>query len=802
MSILEDIRFGLRTLARNPGFTAVAIIALALGIGVNATVFSLANAVLFKNLPFANSDQILYIISTNPANPRWRDSSFPDYRDLRAALKSFDAVGASSQDSKNLSDHTTSPEGYHGAYISVNTFPLIGQKPIAGRDFVPSDEQPGAAPVAILSYKVWENRYGKDPSVIGRTVRLDEVPTTIIGVMPARMDFPREAEIWMPLVPNADFEKRQNRHFELYGHLAPGANIKTASAEVATVMQRLASAYPITNKDIGGRAIDYNEQFAGNENGIKIVFLAMLGAVGFVLLIACANVANLQLARAVSRMREISIRVALGAGRWRIVRQLLIESLMLSVAGGVIGWLLALWGIRAFDAQVAPTGKPPSLDFSMDLRAFLYLAAITIGTGLLFGLAPALRLSKLDVNTALKDGGRGSSGGGRGKYLSGLLVVTEMALAVVLLAGAGLMIRSFFNAYQSDIGIHSPNLLTMRLDLPPVKYERADQQLAFFDRLRARLDSTPGVEASAIMTDLPLDGSWDYPYELEGEPQPDARHRPNANAVVISPNYFRVLGDRPLAGREFDSSDGEASVIVNRQFAQTFFHNENVLGKRLRTYDKNVAQPWRTIVGLVPDISQDRQSRTKGPLLYFPYRHQTNSMWIAARTAVPPSSLKEVVRREVQALDEDLPVFQMRTLDEHLEHINWPSRIFGALFAIFAAIALLLASVGLYAVIAHSVSQRTQEIGVRIALGARNGNILRLVFSQGIRQLVLGLVIGIAAALAVTNILKSLLVDVSPTDPLTFVSVTLVLSIAAGLGCLIPARRAMRVDPIEALRHE
>jgi putative ABC transport system permease protein len=808
MSIFEDLRFGLRTLSKNPGFTVVAVTALALGIGVNATVFSLANAILFKNLPFANSDRVLYIISTDSSKDhRNRGVSFPDYRDLRASLKSFDAVGIGAQDSTNLSDHTSSPESYHGSFISANTFALIGQKPLAGRDFLPSDEQPGAAPVAILSYKIWENRYGKDLSVIGRTVRLDEVPTTIVGVMPAHLDFPREAEIWMPFVPKPEHEKRQNRWYNVYGHIAPHANIKTASAEVATVMQRLATEYPVTNKTVSGRVIDYNEFFAGNENGIRIIFLAMLGAVGFVLLIACANVANLQLARAISRMREISIRVALGAGRWRIIRQLLIESLMLSITGGLIGWMLALWGIRLFDNAVIPNGKPPSLDFSMDVRALLYLAAITIGTGLLFGLAPALRLSKLDVNTTLKDGGRGSSGGGRGKYLSGLLVVVEMALAVVLLAGAGLMIRSFMHAYASNWGFNTANVLSMEIDLPPAKYAKVEQQIAFFDRLKTSLDSTPGVALSAVVTNLPLTGWWTFTYEIDGQPQSDAQHRPSVDGVITSPDYLSVIGIPVIAGREFNSADGTASseaVIVNRQFATDLLHGENPIGKRLRLYDKEVAQPWLTIVGMIPNISQRNQERNATQAtIYLPFRYKTNSsMTIAARTNVPPATLKETFRRQVQSLDDSLPIRNLRTMDEQLERQNWPYRVFGILFTIFAAIALGLASVGLYAVIAHSVNQRTQEIGVRIALGARDANILRLVFSQGMTQLAIGLVLGLAAALAVTSVLKTLLVDVSPTDPATFISVTLILALAAGLGCLIPARRAMRVDPIEALRHE
>jgi putative ABC transport system permease protein len=806
MSIFEDIRFGLRTLAKNPGFTTVAITALALGIGVNATVFSLANAVLFKNLPFPNSDRVLYIVSTNPTKPRWWPAhSYPDFLDLKAQLKSFDAVGASTGASANISDHTASPEGYHGARITANTFSLIGQKPLAGRDFLPSDELPGAAPVAILSYKVWQNRYGKDLSVIGRTVRIDEEPTTIIGVMPSRLDFPRETEVWKPLIPSDEHKKRENRWFTVYGHISDHGSLKSASAEVGTIMKRLSTEYPITNKDIGGRVIDYNEYFAGNESDVRIVFLAMLGAVGFVLLIACANVANLQLARAVSRMREISIRVALGAGRWRIIRQLLIESLMLSITGGVIGWMLALWGVRTFDNAVPL--KPDSLDFTMDVRALLYLAAITIGTGLLFGLAPALRLSKLDVNTALKDGGRGSSGGGRGKYLSGLLVVVEMALAVVLLAGAGLMIRSFMHAYRADLGIRNDNILTMQIELPSANYKLPAQQKAFFDRLKARLDTVPGVEVSTITSNIPLTGAWNFNYEVEGEPQPDARRRPNVDAIITTPDYFRVMGDDLIAGRDFTPADGTASalnIIVNRQCAETFWHGENAIGKRLRLYKKDVAQPWLTVVGIAPNIASQNQSRAKrGAIVYIPYGlEKDSSMSVAARTTVPPSTLKQVFRREVQAIDNDLPVQNLRTMEEQLERENWPYRVFGGLFAIFAAIALGLASVGLYAVIAHSVSQRTQEIGVRIALGARDANILRLVFSQGMTQLSIGLLIGLAAALAVTKVLKSLLIDVSPSDPATFVSVTLILVFAAGLGCLIPARRAMRVDPIEALRHE
>jgi putative ABC transport system permease protein len=388
-------------------------------------------------------------------------------------------------------------------------------------------------------------------------------------------------------------------------------------------------------------------------------------------------------------------------------------------------------------------------------------------------------------------------------------VVVEMALAVVLLAGAGLMIRSFMNAYRADQGINTANILTMEIQLPNANYKLPAQQKAFFDRLKTRLDTVPGVEVSTVTTNIPLTGWWDFAYELEGQPQPDARRRPNLDGIVTTPDYFRVMGDQLLAGRDFNSADGTPSalnVIVNRQCAETLWHGENAIGKRIRFYKKDVAQPWLTVVGIVPNIpdtNQDRSNANRHAIVYVPYGlENSSSMFVAARTSVPPSTLKQVFRREVQAVDNDLPVLNLRTMDEQLEQQNWPYRVFGTLFAIFAAIALGLASVGLYAVIAHSVSQRTQEIGVRIALGARDSNILRLVFAQGMTQLAIGLVIGLAAALAVTKVLKALLVDVSPTDPTTFVTVTFVLALAAGLGCLIPARRAMRVDPIEALRHE
>jgi len=803
---LEDVRYGLRTLAKNPGFAVVAVTALSLGIGVNATVFTLANGVLFKSMPFDQNDRVLYL-STKNANRGDRRSgvSYPDFRDWKRDAKSFEELAAYDGAAVNYSDKTGLPELYGAAQMTANSFHAIGQRPVIGRDFTTEDEKPGAAPVAILSYGLWERRYGKNPAVIGASVRLNDVPTKIIGVMPMGFAFPGETQLWMPYVPGPNSEKRESRGMTAFGRMRDGVTAKSARAEMEGIARRLETAYPATNQGIGVEALSFGERFNGPQ--INIMFSAMLGAVGFVLLIACANVANLLLGRAVGRMREVSIRMALGASRWRVIRQLLVESVMLSILSGVIGWVIAIWGVRTFDAVVTPLGKPAFIDFSMDYRVLVYLFAISLGTGVLFGLAPALRLSSLDVNTALKDGGRGSSSGGRGKYLSGLLVVSEMALAVVLLVGAGLMIRSFLAMYRTSTGVNVNNVLTMRLRLPEAKYVKNEDQFAFHERLKTKLAALPGVEAVSIASTLPTGGSMTLPFEMEGAPPVDEKRRQTLSAVVISPDYFRAVDVRALRGRFFIDSDGVAGppvIIVNQRFTEKFWPNQDPIGKRLRLFQGATPEAWVTVVGIVPDILQNNQSTERDPLIYIPYRQRPQrDMAIIARTQVPPASLGTAFRKAVQGVDEDLPIYRLLTMEDRLAQNYWPWRVFGSLFAIFAGIALMLASVGLYAVIAHAVSQRTQEIGVRMALGASSGTIHGLVFGQGMAQLGIGLVVGLGAAFGLTRILKTLLAgSVSPTDPVTFSIAALVLSIAAVLGCWVPARRATSVDPVVALRHE
>lgn len=812
-SFLHDIRYGIRTLLKNPGFTAIAVLALTLGIGANATVITLANSVLFKNLPFADSERILYVSGSTREDPgNTFGISMPDYRDFAAQAKSFQSLAAFRGSTADLTDGAGFPTQYNVVRLTANGFSVIGQTPILGRDFQPQDAQVGAAPVTILGYGIWETRYAKDPAIIGKAIRVNEVSTVVIGVMPRGLIFPGETALWLPLIPTIDIDKRQTRPLHLFGHLAPGANLNTANAEMTGIAARIESAYPDTDK---GKTVIVQTFNQANFNGrIKIVFAALLGAVGFVLLIACANVANLLLARAVGRSREISIRLALGASRWRIVRQLLVESVMLSVVGGILGSILAFWGVRIFDRAAIPTGKPAFLIFAMDYHVLAYIGAVALGTGIVFGLAPALRLSKLDINSALKDGSHGSGSGTRSRYLSASLVVAEMALAVVLLTGAGLMIRSFLNVSSSTLGVNSNNVLVAQISLRGDKYKSSDSQLTFFHQLQTRLQALPGVEFAALTSNLPAGGTISYNYELEGSPSTDERHRPELDALVVTPEYFPTLEIRPTQGRTFTSHDGISgvpAVIVNEIFAAKFLPRQDVLGKRLRLVKRTVTagvttesfEPWLTVVGVIPTVIQDNSDNTEAPLIYLPLQQEPRAgMYVALCTSVPPGTLASSLRHEVQMVDENLPVNQLDTLTNMLLLRSWPWRIFGTMFAIFALIALVLASVGLYGVIAHSVSQRTKEIGVRVALGASSGKILRLVFAQGMTQLAIGMVIGIAAAFAVTRVLKGLLIGVSSTDPATFTIVALVLAAAGILGCLIPALRAIRVDPVIALRHD
>ncbi len=806
MSLLGDVRSSFRALIQNPGFTAVSVTMLALGIGVNATVFTVTNAVLFKGFPLVDrNDRLLYISNGGCC------VSYPDFEDIRAQSKSFEGMAIVHGVAKILSDGRGFAENIDVTEVSADTFRLVGRRPIMGRDFTPSDQTPGAAPVAILSYGFWERRYGKDPAIIGRTVRINGAPTTIVGLMADGFLFPQKCEMWVPLVETASVRNRNNTDtWFAFGRLAKGVTFESARVEVETIIKRLETAYPLTDQRWHLSVQNFHQFFIGPD--ATVLYGSMWGAVGFVLLIACANLANLMLARAMGRSREISVRIALGAGRWRIIRQLLVESVMLSGLGGFLGWFIAKWGVHAYQLAMAYKASWLIIDYSMDQRVLGYLIAISIATGLLFGLAPAIRLSKLDINTTLKDGGCGSisasGGGGRGKHLASLLVIGEMALAVVLLAGAGVMIRSFLKVHTADVGVKTENLLMAEISLPAADYARAEAQISFFERAKARLAAIPGVESVAIASTLPVRGSRHIPYQLDGAPPLDQARRPKLSALIVGPGYFRTVGAEVFSGREFQDADGVSGIpvaIVNQRFASKYWPGENALGKRLRLFDGNdgaAPGPWLTVVGLVSNIVQNDATRQEfDPLVYLPYREKpSGTMWVIARSGVSHGSLGTSFRREVQALDSDLPIYGPFTADTFERYSD--NRFYGSLFLIFATIALLLSSIGLYTVIVHSVSQRTQEIGIRMAIGATARDIRKLVFKQGMLPLGIGLTIGLAASLAVNRLLRAELVQVSPSDPVTLVIASAALILSATLGCLIPARRAMQVDPVVALRHE
>ena len=800
-ALFEDARHALRLWSKNPGFALAAITASGLGIGANAAVFTLANAVLFKTLAYEGNGHIVYVQGARPGCELPCDvgRSYPDYQEFRAQARSFDGLVAYSVGAANLSDAGGLPERYFQMQISANGFDMFGAQPVAGRAFLPADERPGATPVALLTHALWQSRYGQDPAIAGKIIRINEMPTVVVGVMPPQMQFRAGVDLWTPLPPSAD----RQRDVMILGRLAKGANLAAARSELETISRRLAAQYPATNRDLGVRVLEGKDYFNPR---IRLLFLGLWIVVGLVLLVACANVANLLLGRAVARSREISIRVALGAGRWRVIRQLLTESVTLAAAGGLLGWLLAVWGVRAFDVAIAGTGKPPWLDFSMDYTVFAYLCAITVGAGVLFGLAPALRLSKVDVNTALKNGGQGA-GGWSGRRLSGLLVTSEMAAAVVLLVGTVVVVRTLLSLYNRQVGVNTANVLTMTIELPEKRYPRPDDWISFYERLQARLQALPGVAAAAVTEGLPGHGGMNFTYELEGAAPVESGRRPKIRGLVVGAGYFQAMEARPLAGREFTAADGASgapSVIVNHSFAAAYWKDGNPLGRRLRIFHDGAVRPWLTVVGVVPDIWQNDMTRREfQPLVYLPVREMPMAeLTVAARTRVPAATLGTAFRRAVQAMDEDLPVYALRTLDEDLALHDWGVRVFGSMFTIFSAIAMALASVGLYAVIAHSVNQRTQEIGVRMAMGATTRDIMGSVFAQGMRQVALGLAVGLAAAFGLARVLRALLAGLLEPDAATFLTVALLLVAAGVAACAIPARRATRVDPVVALRFE
>lgn len=800
----QDIRYAIRTLGRTPGFVAAATVALALGIGADTAIFTIATGALTWDLGLDHVDRIVLVNLTDTTRGQGFGMSYPDFRDFRSQTKSLTGLAAYQFASVNLSDNRSFPERCWRARMSANGFFVSEQKPAIGRIFSDDDERPGAPAVVVLSHHVWQERYAGDPAILGKTVRVDDVPSTIIGVMPPAKRFPEDADLWTPLVPDTQLEQRTNRSVAAFGRLSDGADISAARTEFATIARRIAAQYPATNK---GLTADVRRiaEITGVYN-MRPLFVVLWLAAGFVLTIACADVANMLLARGAARRREIAIRVAIGAGRTRIVRQLLIETVLMAVAGGCLGWFVALGGLRWFDAGTGGMVKPVWLNLTLDRTAFAYLAGVSILTGILFGLAPALRLAQIDVHSAMKDGGQGVTGSRRLFSMSNLLVGFQMALCMVLMAGAGLLIRSAINLYAAPVGVDVSNVLTMRVNLPEAHYRLPSDQVAFHRTLKNRLEALPGVAASATVSRLPFGGFASFPCEVQGAHAETGRV-PYVGAMVVGADYFKVMRAQPRRGRVFTESDGIAGApvaLVNETFAAIYWPGHDALGKQLRLLLDHTAQPWLTVVGVVPDILQNfRRPLDHDALIYLPYAADPQrEIYVVSRTLIPPAQLAGGFRRAVQAVDPNLAVYEVRTLENRLAEKRLSAKLLGGTFSVFAVIALVLAALGLYSVIAHSISQRTQEIGVRMALGGTRQDIARLVFVQGMRPMLLGMAPGLPAALAVTHVLRMVLIGVSPGDPLTFLLAVLVLAGAGVLGCAIPARRAIGVDPMVALRYE
>jgi predicted permease len=806
--MLKDFRFAFRMIASNRWFSAAIVATLALGIGINTTVFTLVNAVLFAPVPILGGDRVLTVDGNHPSKPN--DTfrvSWEDYLEFKAANKDFEGIEALSRAQRIVSEPGIPPQRYNMAHVSPGLFPLFKMNPTAGRAIAASDCVPGAEPVVLLGNSIWRNRYAGTSDVIGRTVRIDGKPATIIGIMPQGLMFPRTEEFWMPLVPDSQMMKRSNHSLELFGLLRPHTTVAAANAELAELAARIARDHPDSNKDIGAVARTFQVSYMGG--AIRVVFLTMLGAVGFVLLIVCANVANMMLSRSIARGREFAVRAAIGATRWQLMRQILVESVVLSAFGGACGLGLAAFGVDGIDLAMQDVGKPYWIQFRMDWEVYGYFAAITILTGVVVGLMPALRSSHVDLNSAMKNGTPG--GGSHKGRLAGTLVVLQFALTVVLLSGAGLMIRSFIASQRINAVVGPESLLVGQLQLPEAKGERYEEPATrrrFIDIVLARMATLPGITAATVGSHLPGLGVASRQIEIEGRANADNKEPPEAGLVVEAPNYASTLGIPLLVGRGFSESDGDTgkeAVVVSRTFADSFWPDGSAVGKRMRLVENSKPGAWMTVIGICADMEMQPGEANPLPVIHISYRQEPwGLMGLVLRTRSDPTTLVAPLRVLVQEMDQDLPIFDTRTLTAAVAKNFWYLRVFGTLFAVLAAAGLLVASIGIYATVAQSTARRTREIGIRMSLGATGVNIARLVLSRGLGQLLIGLGLGLFGAFASTRLLDNtgFLVGISAHDPFVFAAIVILLLFIGAAACWVPARRASRIASVEALRTE
>ncbi|HZI49471.1 MAG TPA: ABC transporter permease [Pyrinomonadaceae bacterium] len=797
-TLIKDIRYSLRGLWKRPGFTVVALITLALGIGANTAIFSLINAVLIRPLPFPDPDRLVWTWG-NIRNGGNRASVAPlDYLDYRHENHTFEQFAAMTSASANLTGGGE-PERLAAAGVTGNFFQALGVQPALGRTFLLENEKSGSDQVVVLSYGLWQRRFAGDAGIINKKITLDDKSFEVIGVMPRDFDFPAAVQIWLPLNfdINPGMQQRKAHFLRPIGRLKPGVSLAQAQADTDIVARRLEAAYPETNRGWNLRLVSLREQIVGN---VRSTLYILLGAVGFVLLIACANVANLLMAHAASRRREIALRTALGAGRLRIARQLITESVMLALFGGALGAFLAIWGVQGLVALSGDSLPVTPEEVKIDLTVLTFTLLISIATGILFGLAPALQTMRLNLSETLKEGGRTGESGARNRTRS-VLVIFETAVAVMLLVGAGLLIRSLIRLQSTNPGFDSHNVVTMRIDLPRNKYGALETRSSFWEQFQSRVGAIPGVEAVGLVTELPLSGQPnDMPYTVEGRATGSPNQVFDNDFRRINQDYFRTMRIPFLRGRNFtpqEVREGAKVLIVSESLVQQTFPNEEPLGKRLIMSFGNT--PFE-IVGIVGDIRHGSLARSGLPTMYMPALEAGENVVI--RAPGDSASIAAAVRRELIAIDPNQPIARVRTMDEWVSRAVAAPRYQTTLLGLFAGLALCLSAVGIYGVMSYSVGQRTREIGVRMALGARQRNVLGLVLRQGMGLVLIGVAIGLAGAFALTRVIASLLFDVGTRDPATFFGVAFVLAAVASIACYLPARRATKVDPMVALRYE
>jgi putative ABC transport system permease protein len=807
-TFLKDIRYGVRGLLKHPGFTAIAIVTLALGIGANTAIFSVVNAVLLRPLPYPQPDQPVLLRETTLRKGTLESVTAGNYLDWRAQGHSFDSMAAFRYESFSVTG-TDRPERVAGVIANSNLFSLLQVPPMLGRTFLPEDEKAGDARVAVIGYGVWVRRFASDPAVTNRKLTINGKDLAVVGVMPPGFDFPGEAELWVParsavpehlLKPTADMtQDRGAGYLDVIARLRTGTGIEQAQADLNTVAERLAQQYPDSNQGRGVKVLSLREQVVGD---VRQTLLILFGAVGFVLLIAGSNVANLLLARAATRQKEIAIRRALGASRLRLVRQLLTESVLLTFVGGSIGLLVAQWAMRPLLALV-PAGVHGLTDTRIDTNVLLFTLGLSLLTGLFFGLLPALQASKTSLNENLKESARGSGGAPSRNRARSFLIVSEVSLSLVLLVGAGLMIKSFFRVQQVNPGFQTAAIQTVRLTLPPAKYPEKSQQAEFFRQVLEDLKVTPGVAQVALISRLPLTpGNSNRSLEIEGRPSAAPGEAPIADYRTISQNYFRAMGIPLLCGRDFtdrDDATAPATVIINEQLAQRVFPGVEPIGKRLRIEGDD---SWMEVVGVTGNVRHfglDAESHAEMYVSYRKFPWPFMSIVTRGQTGV---DLSNAIRSSVWRIDRDEPIPEIVTMDLLISRSLANRRLNMLLLGIFGGVALVLAAIGIYGVISHSVSQRTHEIGLRMALGARTSDVIKLVLKNGMTPALVGVGAGLLGAFGLTRLLRSLLFGVTPTDFVTFASVAVALLAVALFACYIPARRATKVDPLVALRYE